>query len=756
MNTHAARTNRLLRYTRQPSGLPNAVRRALDADTPEQKPVLFALADLDAELKLGALWCVLTDRALFLIEESGGRRFRADRDSIVEARIQQGLSCSRMLLLGAGGETALASIQFSHRQRPAFEAIKYLLDHPEARPPEGAAEDLYQQSLLRPIETAQASVSEDSSAVLWRLISYMKPYWRRVSAGVLSALAITALQLVPPFLTGHLIDTLVRPVQDGSRDAMSARPEALWLIALLGAAYCGVQFFAWARMRSMALLGEFVARDLRREAYDHLQRLSLSFFSARQTGSLISRVSSDTDRLWEFLAWGFVDFIVAITTLCGLSAVLLWLDWKLGLVMTLPLPVLLFVLFRYGQRMHQLFIRAWRRWSAVTAVLADAIPGIRVVKAFHQEDRERTRFNASNDLACASFNQIHHTWTSFWPFLWLSVQGMALSVWIFAMPRLLGYSPTAEPLQVGVFVSFALYVGMYMQPIEILGRMTFILNRATSSAHRVFEILDTVPEIREAERPVRLEPVQGRVCFDQVSFGYDGVRHVLKNVSFDVAPGEMIGLVGPSGAGKSTITNLIARFYDASHGAIRVDGVDVRELDLGQYRRQLGIVLQDPHLFHGSILDNIRYGMPEADLSAVIAASRAANAHDFICQLPQAYDTVVGERGHTLSGGERQRVSIARAILCNPRILILDEATSSVDTETEHKIQEALDKLVEGRTVFAIAHRLSTLRRADRLFVVDEGRIVEEGGHAELLRKKDGVYQRLVRMQQELHEMYVA
>jgi len=504
------------------------------------------------------------------------------------------------------------------------------------------------------------------------------------------------------------------------------------------------------------MLGEFVARDLRREAYSHLQKLSLGFYSSKQTGSLISRISSDTDRLWEFLAWGSIDFVIALLTLCGLSAVLISLDWKLGLVMTLPLPFILLLLYYYGNVMQGLFIRAWRRWSMVTAVLADAIPGIRVVKAFNQEGRERSRFDTRNDAACESFNQIHHTWTSFWPFLWLAVQGMTLGVWIFATPRLLGYSPTAAPLNVGVFVSFALYMGMYMQPIEVLGRMTFILNRATSSAHRVFEILDTEPEIRDKEDAVRLEPVQGRVTFDNVSFGYDGVRSILKGVSFRVEPGEMIGLVGPSGAGKSTITNLIGRFYDVTHGSIAIDGVDVRDLDLGHFRRQLGIVLQDPHLFHGSILDNIRYGMPEADLAAVVSAARTANAHDFICQLPQGYDTVVGERGHTLSGGERQRVSIARAILCNPRILILDEATSSVDTETEHKIQEALDKLVEGRTVFAIAHRLSTLRRANRLFVVDEGRIVEEGTHAELLDNPDGVYTRLVRMQQELHEMYIA
>jgi len=244
--------------------------------------------------------------------------------------------------------------------------------------------------------------------------------------------------------------------------------------------------------------------------------------------------------------------------------------------------------------------------------------------------------------------------------------------------------------------------------------------------------------------------VRGRVTFQRVTFAYDGVRQVLKGVSFDVLPGELVGLVGSSGGGKSTIVNLIARFYDVTGGAVRIDGVDIRELETGHYRRQIGMVLQDPYLFHGTVLENIRYGLPEASLREVIAAAQAANAHDFVCKLPNGYDTVVGERGHTLSGGERQRVSIARAILHDPRILILDEATSSVDTETEREIQQALDRLIAGRTVFAIAHRLSTLRRASRLFVVEDGRLVESGTHRELLARHDGRYRRLHEMQLQL------
>jgi ATP-binding cassette subfamily B protein len=263
-------------------------------------------------------------------------------------------------------------------------------------------------------------------------------------------------------------------------------------------------------------------------------------------------------------------------------------------------------------------------------------------------------------------------------------------------------------------------------------------------------VLDTEPEVRDVAEPVRLEPVHGRVTFDHVTFGYDGVRQVLRGVNFDVSPGELIGLVGPSGGGKTTIVNLLARFYDVTGGTIRVDGVDIRRLDTGHYRRQIGMVLQDPYLFHGTVLENIRYGLPEAPLNQVVAAAQAANAHDFITKLQHGYDTVVGERGHTLSGGERQRVSIARAILHDPRILILDEATSSVDTETEREIQQALERLVAGRTVFAIAHRLSTLRKASRLFVIEDGRLVEHGTHAELLAKTEGKYRRLYELQLQL------
>jgi ATP-binding cassette subfamily B protein len=434
--------------------------------------------------------------------------------------------------------------------------------------------------------------------------------------------------------------------------------------------------------------------------------------------------------------------------LIGLGVVLVGLDWRLGLAMVSPVPVFCWLIFRHGESINRLFVRAWRKWSRVTDVLSDTIPGIRVVKAFHQEAREVSRFVERNEDVTSEFNRIHRMWTGFWPLLMLGVHATTVLVWVLAVPRLFG---TAGPvLSTGTFVAFLLYATMFIAPIEVIGQMARTINRATTSAHRVFEVLDTEPEVTDVEEPVRLTPVEGRVTFEQVTFAYDGIRQVLRGVSFDTAPGEMIGLVGPSGGGKTTVVNLIARFYDVSGGCIRIDGVDLRRLDSGHYRRQVGIVLQDPYLFHGTVLENIRYGKPEAALDEVIEAARAANAHDFIIKLAHGYDTVVGERGQTLSGGERQRVSIARAILHDPRILILDEATSSVDTETERHIQDALDRLVAGRTVFAIAHRLSTLRKASRLFVFEDGRLVEQGTHAELLAADDGLYRRLHDLQLSL------
>ena len=739
------------RYLEQPTRLPVDLRRQVEALWDGAPVQLYALADLDHAHQLAATWVLLGPTHLATARRDGERW---EVESVWRSRVQAvieapGLSATTLPLLGRPGDPALLVARYSHRQRRAFENLRFVLEEAleGRRVTPGDADGEYVDAVARPVRDAQALVAGQRVAVIRRLLGYLKPYRRRLGLGMGAAGVITLVSLVPPYLAGYLIDRVIRPAQEGVVPIGRAGLIASIAIAAMALVYLIKSGAAIVRLRLMAILGEWVARDLRAELYEHIQRLSLSFFSRKKTGSLITRVSSDTDRLWDFVAFGVVDVSLSIVMLAGLSTVLLTLDWRLGLVMTVPVPFLCWLIYRHGEALNRRFLRAWRKWSRMTDVLSDTIPGIRVVKAFNQEDREIERFATRSEDVTEEVSHLHRLWTTFWPLLTLAVQVTTVLVWVIAVPRLLGHGTA---LSTGTFISFLLYTTMFVGPIEVIGQIARTMNRATTSAHRIFEVMDTEPEVRDGERPVRLEPVRGRVTFQRVTFAYDGVRQVLKGVSFDVLPGELIGLVGSSGGGKSTIVNLIARFYDVTGGVVRIDGVDVRELETGHYRRQIGMVLQDPYLFHGTVLENIRYGLPEASLRDVIAAAQAANAHDFVCKLPSGYDTVVGERGHTLSGGERQRVSIARAILHDPRILILDEATSSVDTETEREIQQALDRLIAGRTVFAIAHRLSTLRRASRLFVIEDGRLVESGTHRELLARHDGRYRRLHEMQLQL------
>jgi ATP-binding cassette, subfamily B, bacterial len=733
---------------KQPGELPEWIKDKIQGDG--QTVMAYMLVDLCLDKSFNKdQWLALSRKKLYYFAKDDIVEILID--SISEIKDRQGTSIVEVIFLTKETLHPLLKIQFSKRQEASFEYLRFILSELMIghNPDYQGSDEQYEKRLLKPFLEVQDSLTTDKRGVLLRLLAYLLPYKKFWIVGGLSAIAASLLALVPAYLSGLLVDEVVRPYQAGDIAHAESNQKALILIAVLAGAYIMREFFIWIRLNRMSILGEWVARDLRRDLYSHLQKLDLDYFSKRQTGSLISRVSSDTERIWDFIAFGIVEVSIAILSLIFLSVTLISLDLELGLLMTLPVPILLYSIYRHGEGIKKLFLKAWRKWSNVTNILSDTIPGIQVVKAFGQEDREIGRFNDRNEDVTDEFTRIHDRWTAFWPKLMLMIQLILLSVWIMARPRLLADPASASFLSVGAFVSFLLYMTMFAAPIEIIGQMARMLNRALSSAYRIFEVLDSQPLQKRAEHPVTLKQMRGEVVFEKVSFSYDGLRPILKEVSFHVKPGEMIGLVGPSGGGKSTITKLLMRFYDVTGGRILIDGEELNLLDIQVFRRQVGMVLQDPYLFHGTILENIGYGLSEVDRNKIVQAARVANAHDFILKLPHGYDTIVGERGHTLSGGERQRISIARAVLHDPKILILDEATSAVDTETERKIQEALDRLVRGRTVFAIAHRLSTLRDADRLFVIKDGRVIENGTHDELIQVEQGLYAKLLRLQHE-------
>jgi len=762
--------NLLQTYFKQADELPVAVREAFQRALPEESIRVYALSDLDGEQRFGERWLILGERHLVLAEPDGasmnGHTAWTTRtlalSAIEKFELLEGLSSSRLQMISASHEL-IASLQFTRRQAPAIGNLQFVAEQVRKRLQENTAPTAlagdfdpaaeYQEAVLKSVKEAKATLAMPKLGVMFRLLSYLKPHKKPVAIGLTLAMLLTSLQLLPPYLTKVLVDDILRPVETGRITDAS-----FWLWVVIGslaAVWSVSEFISFLRLRIMALTGEKIATQLREDIYNHMQKLSLSFFGSRSTGSLITRVSSDTDRLWDFITFGIIEVVVSVFQIIGVAAALFLQDWSLAILVLVPLPIMMVMFYWHSKKIQVLFLRIWRKWSALTGVLSDVIPGIRVVKAFAQEDHEVKRFRDKNKALEAEAEILHRQWTRFWPSVVMLMHTCSLIVWAVGAPRVLQYALTngAEGMPLGVFIAFTGYMWMFWAPVQHLGMMSRTINRVSTSASRVFEVLDTVPSIVNKPEAKVIEPLQGHVTFENVTFTYDGVRNVLKGVSFEVQPGEMIGLVGPSGGGKTTLINLICRFYDVKDGSVKIDGFDVRDFELSSMRRQIGVVLQEPYLFHGTIAENIAYGSHNASLRDIIAAARAANAHEFICGFPDSYETMVGERGQTLSGGERQRISIARAILHNPRLLILDEATSSVDTETEKKIQEALQRLVAGRTTFAIAHRLSTLSIADRLFVMEDGKLAEQGTHEELLAKPDGVYAKLHRTQAELHAL---
>ena len=556
---------------------------------------------------------------------------------------------------------------------------------------------------------------------LRRALVYLRPYWRTTLGALLSLLLVTGANLVSPQVLRLIID---QGISAGSRTILLWASLLLVGVALVRALFTFTQGY-WSEKTSQS-----VAYELRNALFNKLENLSFSYHDQAQTGQLMTRITSDVEQVRTFIGNGLLQLVSAIALLVGSLFALFSVNWQLALIALLTVPAMAVVIVRFMRVVRPMFSQVQKKLGALNTVLQENLAGIRVVQAFAREPYEAERYTYLNgELLTANLQTIRGVASSFPLIFFISNLGTLAVIWFG------GHQVIGGTLSLGELVAFNTYLALLIMPIMMLGMIVAQISRAGVSAERIFEVLDAQNEVTDRPGAQPLPAVRGRVAFEDVSFRYiGGERNVLDHVSFVAEPGQTVAIMGTTGSGKSTIINLIPRFYEASTGRVTIDGTDVRDVTLESLRDQIGIVLQDTTLFSGSIRDNIAYGRPDASDAEVEAAARAAQAHPFITEFADGYATIVGERGVGLSGGQRQRIAIARALLHDPRILILDDSTSAVDAETEYQIQLALQELMHGRTSFVIAQRISTVRDADLILLLDGGTIAAQGSHDELLR----------------------
>lgn len=571
--------------------------------------------------------------------------------------------------------------------------------------------------------------------VFKRLLGLLHPYrWKIVLIMVLVISAIMV-DMVPPLVQKTLIDEII-----GSKDLR----KLAGLVGMLAGLYALQQIINVGDNRLRHILGARFILDLRGYLYAYLQKLSMSFFERTSTGELMARVTNDINSLERFITHGVSFILLDFLRLVSAAIILLFLDFKLALLVFIPLPIMAVSLRFYNKRIRPIYRTIRDRMGDINARLQDNLSGIQTVQAFGQEQRELERFSAQSEAYYQAEVKSIRYWGSFFPALYYIASLGTICVLGFG-----GWLVIRGELTVGGLVAFISYLHLLYAPVYRLVEIDNVFQDTIAAGTRIFELLDQKPEISDIPNAVELPPLKGEVVFKEVSFSYGTGDEILHEISFHMAPGETVALVGPSGAGKTSIAGLISRFYDPQCGSIMIDGYELTKVKLASLRKQIAVVLQDTFLFNTTVRDNLLYGKPDATDEELVAAAKVAHAHEFIMQLPDGYNTNVGERGVKLSGGQKQRLALARAILTNPRILILDEATSSVDAEAEYLIQQALEAVLKDRTALVIAHRLSTIRNADKIIALEGGRIVEIGDHNELL-KGGGLYSQLYRRQLEL------
>jgi len=723
-------------------GIPQDVRQG----QAEDDALIRLQADFGPDGGFGRRELVVTQDAVRVLEAGGALAFQMPIAEIRTARNEPLVGGGRLEITAKSGDV-LPVITYSQTVAARFsEAARGIEQLAKGEPFSITLKEERTRCAnchrLLPEKDGICPACVNRSRTMWRIAGFLTPYRKQAAGLAALSLLTTVLSLAPPLIQRRLINGVLAPPP-----GHAAQPHLLlplvgaWLAILVVGA--GVQIVTG---RTIAFLGGNIAADLRSRLYRAIEFLQLSYFDKKQVGAITSRVTQDTDRVWGFLVDGMPFFLINGLLLLGIAGFLLLVNWRLTLCILSPFPVVVGISVVFWKSVSQLFVRVGQKWARFHIHLNESLTGIRVVKAFAQEDYENAKFAARNNELRDAGVQADTRWYTIFGALSLFTSLGGLICWGVG-----GWMVYRGQMNLGDFWLFNAYLALIYGPLQWFAQVNNWFSRAMAGAERIFEVMDTEQENygKEGDDP---HAIKGLVEFDNVRFGYDKSNPVLKGLTFTAQAGEMIGLVGKSGAGKSTTINLLCRFYEPDAGTLKIDGVDYTQMSLQAMRHQIGIVLQEPFLFNGTVAENIAYGKPGAGFEEIMAAAQAANAHSFILGKPDGYDTMVGERGAKLSGGERQRVSIARAILHDPRILILDEATSAVDVETEKQIQEAIGRLIKGRTTFAIAHRLSTLRNADRLIVLDGGKISEMGTHAELMAKK-GDFFKLVETQSQVTQI---